>query len=847
MPILEDVDLISKGSVKPKYRNGHFLQISHQYSTCQRASNSQVIVFENRREHDGFELSDTGNPLEVENAADIPWQSKQGFLPFNSLEPDRPSRIEKCNLRKSLAWDSAFFTSAGVLDPEELFMINKGFKKAETHLHPWIEEDVWRSAESNSTVGTDGFSLESLETDLFEDIRASIQKSRKASYVASSGCVSGKGGHMQNIHCKFTAILSMCPLSSMPAPRRQSINTKGSERNTKEISVHLRACAAGSGEPTPFSFKPPKISGRAKSISTAPAKRASSGANHAKMEQKTATAASGLHLMGSKKPCLGNSCSVIPSSKSPNSSYSSSPTATSKTVSCFSYNSSGSASSDTTSKSPLNSLRRKIDSGNPHLAASGSNFKTPLRFSVRNKNDLGSSSLSFYTPKPPSCKSPASSMDGWSLASSSASSNISQRSNNLKTSLDTTCRGVLFDSRATQASGHAHDQSSVERESKGTRLPNQCVKTASMGTSPVSAGLSRNFKPSGLRVPSPKIGFFDVEKSMVPMLSGAMQFHSGGESTPTKIGTGISHLNAAANRTRHGKLQSARTTPNMKFASHQIGVSFPNSGRKLENTSLKVPDMSVAMTSCLTAGLKAQKNISAEMSREDCLKHGQVGAGRHDASQLGLGFSSKAEDKGTRGVLKNVKGTKSKGQVRLRANKSRSNKDRSDHSPENINQSKRGHEEVDRLCLENKLHLRHMNEKENLFDFQDQVDGLSRHVGSIDISGDMMIELKGKKGPSHTHPRGDNFENYGASILLPNNEHLRGPKEDSWRILTKCSPLSLPPTEEIIPNTRTPLAVKDSIYNRSGLFGYPAELTIENVAQKAPNFPFPKGIEKENN
>ncbi|GKE63034.1 hypothetical protein Tco_1513401, partial [Tanacetum coccineum] len=52
--------------------------------------------------------------------ANLPSQSE-------SLEPRRPSF-----LRKSLAWDSAFFTSAGVLDPEELSMINKGFKETES-------------------------------------------------------------------------------------------------------------------------------------------------------------------------------------------------------------------------------------------------------------------------------------------------------------------------------------------------------------------------------------------------------------------------------------------------------------------------------------------------------------------------------------------------------------------------------------------------------------------------------------------------------------------------------------------------------------------------------------------
>ena len=35
--------------------------------------------------------------------------------PSESKEPEMTTKNRKCNLRKSLAWDSAFFTSAGML------------------------------------------------------------------------------------------------------------------------------------------------------------------------------------------------------------------------------------------------------------------------------------------------------------------------------------------------------------------------------------------------------------------------------------------------------------------------------------------------------------------------------------------------------------------------------------------------------------------------------------------------------------------------------------------------------------------------------------------------------------
>lgn len=43
-------------------------------------------------------------------------------LPYltESSEPEGIEKMRKCNLRKSLAWDSAFFTSAGVIFELEL-------------------------------------------------------------------------------------------------------------------------------------------------------------------------------------------------------------------------------------------------------------------------------------------------------------------------------------------------------------------------------------------------------------------------------------------------------------------------------------------------------------------------------------------------------------------------------------------------------------------------------------------------------------------------------------------------------------------------------------------------------
>lgn len=50
------------------------------------------------------------NSQEAQNAANMPQQMEQQLLVSESMEPGRVSDV-----RKSLAWDSAFFTGAGLL------------------------------------------------------------------------------------------------------------------------------------------------------------------------------------------------------------------------------------------------------------------------------------------------------------------------------------------------------------------------------------------------------------------------------------------------------------------------------------------------------------------------------------------------------------------------------------------------------------------------------------------------------------------------------------------------------------------------------------------------------------
>lgn len=64
----------------------------------------------------------------------------------------------------------------GVLNQEELAIVNSTYAKAEAGKLPRILEDIRKSSESNTTLDSDSWELENLEVDLFGDLRASIQR-----------------------------------------------------------------------------------------------------------------------------------------------------------------------------------------------------------------------------------------------------------------------------------------------------------------------------------------------------------------------------------------------------------------------------------------------------------------------------------------------------------------------------------------------------------------------------------------------------------------------------------------------------------------------------------------------
>ncbi|KAJ0084261.1 hypothetical protein Patl1_30785 [Pistacia atlantica] len=112
-------------------------------------------------------------------------------VPKLSMEPQQMKRKKKgggYNLRKSLAWNRAFFTEEGVLDPSELSLISGNIGKSRGEMLSVIDED-----RRESLVG-ESEDLTALEENLFKEPPAStIKEDRKSAgsslpkKVASAG------------------------------------------------------------------------------------------------------------------------------------------------------------------------------------------------------------------------------------------------------------------------------------------------------------------------------------------------------------------------------------------------------------------------------------------------------------------------------------------------------------------------------------------------------------------------------------------------------------------------------------------------------------------------------------
>ncbi|KAG2309225.1 hypothetical protein Bca4012_081857 [Brassica carinata] len=383
--------------------------------------------------------------------------------------------LEKYNLRKSLAWDKAFFTNAGVLEPDELcHMIESNHVVGEKKVLPSIQEDVKRSTESISTLQSDCTVEASQDCVLFEDVRASIQRSSAVSTGDATPDESKGMGEREAVHSPTPSTLDGPNSHEKMKPnairKRPSIRTQGLGKVTKQ-AVAAKEHNTSISRPS---------TGLSRSV------RASVDVN--KTKQGDSPLASRVTIPRRIRPTVSK---PGPPSKSALRSSSSVASKNELTSSCSSLESCISASSSASKKSPPESVKQKKASNS--LVNGSTTSRAASRLIDQSRVSPLSASTSTYKPRLPSNASTflSASVD-WSFNSPRASTPNKMAKGKKKTVSGGSSPAIDDDPMPDQQ-GTKH----------GSVVNGGTVSSASMT------------KPTGLRVPSPKLGYFDGARSSV--------------------------------------------------------------------------------------------------------------------------------------------------------------------------------------------------------------------------------------------------------------------------------------------------------------------------------------------
>uniref|UniRef100_A0A2N9IG20 Uncharacterized protein n=1 Tax=Fagus sylvatica TaxID=28930 RepID=A0A2N9IG20_FAGSY len=814
--------------------------------------------FSENEEHGSVELLESMDANTLEDTIGILEHRDQMPQPSESMEPEMPRRNSKYNLRKSLAWDSAFFTNAGVLEPEELSSIIEGVEKVEKHKLPGIQEEIHRSADSISTLESlesESLTLESLEGDLFEDVRASIQKSSKVSNVVNARSKAGSGVTeiQSNRASKKVDFASRNKINTKPASNKPNVGLQGPGKTTKQVSgcpqvsqvcIHLsddlvigfsfsfseRVYSKTESPSVHHAMWRAYISCKATEgirqrhsyLNNIKPREPSMGANNVKIGKDNARNAIGRGASVSKLPASGGLRNIVPRpTESFKSSSLGSSTATKTQPASSSFDSSGSASSDNISKPTHNFMKRKVDSRTGNPPSFGSISKTPSRTASRIKAQSGSPHLSTHllsVPRLTPNTSPASSISEWSSESSSSSSTVKQRSYSSRVSLDTTsCKGVSVDSDAPhilESQKHCNEQGSVGHETQG--------KLA--GRTPPGSIPSHPVVPSGL----PKIGAGNVSPSGGPNQAklGKLQPESSfaairGSSASRNVKTCPGKSPKVQNRLSP-KVQS-RLSPKTGGESQLKAVEI-----ETEGCDVGICDLDVGIAEKISSFDVLKDEVSSETKVSDYrmdMKVTPINGGLCPGKSPKTGGESqmKAEEIETEGCDVGLCDL----DVGIAEKKSRFDVLKDEVSSETKGQ-KVGEDAIYvQHNPKNDLHLINSTSEKEKLKFEDQVDGLSRQVGAMDINKETQNKLIGDSlSLSRLYGSKDDSD---ALDLSSQELHDLSQQDEYLKCSLKPTPSLSPPTFEITVSARIPLSVKDSYCNMDGLFDVSTGSTVVEV------------------
>uniref|UniRef100_A0A803NAC1 Uncharacterized protein n=1 Tax=Chenopodium quinoa TaxID=63459 RepID=A0A803NAC1_CHEQI len=475
---------------------------------------------------DDFLLASSSEPSIADNADHIFTEGAPTDQP-SSLVLHKPGKTGKCNLRKSLAWDSAFFTNAGVLDPEELSSIMEGSDTCvkQSPFLPGIQEELSKSTDSISTFQSDNVTLESLEADLFCDIRASIQRCSKSSTKGNSGDLKVHGEEPKN-DCS----------TKIPEPSRKLSPVNRSREPTSLLSRPLKPAGGPSLQVAATTKR--------MSISASRINSESKAAGNVKGAGKGTSLPDAFHQVDSRKP--------VP--KAPSSSKISAASSVlnrTKTYSSrLSCNSSSSSASENVRRSQMGVIRKKMLDKNVSLLPGVKNrASTNAVEKVKSQNKQSHLSDYLTSTSTPSCSiSPASSISEWSTESCSSTATVHQKHFGLNP-CPPTSHDVGADGNVSQNLLNLSSNRSLGDRENQVPISSQSAIQPSIGSA-VSNPHPGSAKPSGLRMPSPNIGFFDGAKAGAKTPSSRPR--SALPSSLPRSAAGTPKISGATNKTRLG-------------------------------------------------------------------------------------------------------------------------------------------------------------------------------------------------------------------------------------------------------------------------------------------------------
>ncbi|TVU38951.1 hypothetical protein EJB05_12348, partial [Eragrostis curvula] len=450
-----------------------------------------------------------GSPAAAGRAADPDGLTEDQVGPERTESPKQRKVKTGVNLRKSLAWDSAFFTSEGVLDTEELAIVNSTFRKTQGSRLPGITEESRRSGESTtSTLESESWAMESIETELFDNVRASIQRSLgKPSKVTGGPPASSKPPKATANATRVAARKAVDRMPQMkiraPASTNHGVGSKQRPQVTSKEPTAARVTLPEAGEAKPSS-KPPRALPRVAtmrsstntSITSAISDKRSSTGGVVKKQAvgKSANTSAGVRPGGVMKS----------SSVSKSSGFTSAATKTDTNTKSAALNN----TNRTAQRIPIRSSSRSDCSKTNPTRLSGN--KIPARV------HSGHASPSI---------SPNSSIDSMSsvISGASTASTVGKTSHTSE-SLNAPSPALspsLRNSNDHLLTTKLRPSNVTEGQSSGTSVSGDSL-IATAGTT----NLGKISKPTGLRRPMPNIGFFGAEKAIDQNSGAQMQVQS---------------------------------------------------------------------------------------------------------------------------------------------------------------------------------------------------------------------------------------------------------------------------------------------------------------------------------